>query len=439
MSHNPFHLTNGPWYASQEERRRAQELAERDRQKRERRQELQDAPNAWQSIRGLLEPETGAGTAGLIGASVLPGVGEAIDVADLAAGFQDRDLGRMGWAAGGLLLPAVAGSTLRKIVQRGADKLPVDEASRLARRDEWVEPSAVKDQVYHGTTHVIDEFDPKMGQVESHHGKSMYFSTSPDDVARNYASVSGPDVKHHYQAKVEEIMNRDDLAYGNPAHEAQAAAEAEALVFGPHQGATIPAHLRLKNPVDTREGGTFFEWNEEYLRDLDEWTEAEGPLVDLMESVTQVAWEFGVDADLIANAVYEHAIDHGGISAQDFERILRSGDVAQSSGLYDAIDMFMDEPVGGPGEFLRRVYMDAGYDGTIVDAMEQFGPSATRGGMKGVEDAIHYAVFEPKNIRSPFALFDPSQMESGHLSAGLAGLLGTGMVRAQNRENYVER
>jgi len=434
MSHNPFHLTNGPWYASQEERRRAQELAERDRQQRERRQELQDALNAWQSIRGLLEPETGAGTAGLIGASVLPGVGEAIDVADLAAGFQDRDLGRMGWATAGLLLPAVAGSTLRKIVQRGADELPVDEASRVARRDEWLEPSAVKDQVYHGTTHVVDEFDPKMGHPESHHGRSMYFSTSPDDVARNYARADGPDLTQHYESKVDEIMGRDNLSYDNPAHEAQAAAEAEALVFGPHQGATIPAHLRLKNPVDTREGGTFFEWNEEYLEDLDEWTEPEGSLVDLLRSMDDMAARLGVTIHTVRDSVIDHAIDHRGISAKDFERIMRS-EFWEPGGWYRA----GDDLISSPGEFLRRVYMDAGYDGTIVDAMEQFGPSVTRGGMKEVDDAIHYAVFEPKNIRSPFALFDPSQMESGHLSAGLAGLLGTGMVRAQNRENYVER
>ena len=114
--------TNGPWYASEEERRRVQELAERDRKKRERQQELQDAPSTWQRIRGLLEPETGRGTAGLVGASLVPGVGEAIDAADFAAGFQDRDLSRMGWAAGGLLFPFVAGSTLRKVGEGVAKK-----------------------------------------------------------------------------------------------------------------------------------------------------------------------------------------------------------------------------------------------------------------------------------------------------------------------------
>ena len=84
----------------------------------------------WKDVRGLLEPETGRGTAGLVGASLVPGVGGAIDVADFAAGLQDRDLARMGWATAGLLLPAVAGSTLRKIVQRGGGA--ADEVAEAA-------------------------------------------------------------------------------------------------------------------------------------------------------------------------------------------------------------------------------------------------------------------------------------------------------------------
>ena len=72
--------------------------------------------------REFLEPETPAEMGGLLGASMVPGVGEAIDVADFAAGWKDRDPGRMGWAAGGLMLPFVAGSTLRKVGQEAAQK-----------------------------------------------------------------------------------------------------------------------------------------------------------------------------------------------------------------------------------------------------------------------------------------------------------------------------
>jgi len=71
------------------------------------------APNLWQKVRRLLEPESGAETVGLIGASMMPGVGEAIDIADIAAGIQDRDLGRIGLGAVGLALPFISGRTIR--------------------------------------------------------------------------------------------------------------------------------------------------------------------------------------------------------------------------------------------------------------------------------------------------------------------------------------
>jgi len=406
----------------------------------------QHPQNIWNAVQRFLNPETPAETAALVGTSLLEPAGTAIDATDLYIGLRDRDLPRAGFAGAGLLLPMVSGRLMREggsrtldAIADGADELPMDEASRLARKEEWLEPSSVQDRVYHGTTHNIDEFDPRMGHAESYHGRSLYFSTSPDDVARNYARADGPDLTAHYENKVDEIMSRDDLSYDNPAHKAQAAAEAEALVLGPHQGATIPAHLRLKNPVDTREGGTFFEWNEEYLEDLDEWTEPEGSLVDLLDSLDNVSGKLDMDPGDFKQRVVEHAIDKGGISAKDFERLMRGDSAADPMfDFYDAWDdVIHGTPLGGPGELLRRIYMDAGYDGTIVDAMDQFGNHGF--GMKGVEDAIHYAVFEPQNIRSPFAMFDLSRMDSANIGAGLAGLLAAGSIRSRDRDNYVER
>jgi len=86
--------------------------------------------------REFLEPETPAEMGGLLAASVTEPAGTAIDLADFAIGFKEGDLPRMGWAAGGAALPFVAGSTMRKVLGRGAkaaDELPMDEASRMAR------------------------------------------------------------------------------------------------------------------------------------------------------------------------------------------------------------------------------------------------------------------------------------------------------------------
>jgi hypothetical protein len=74
-------------------------------------------------INRALQPETGGETAALVGASMVPGVGEGIDIADIIAGARTGDLPRMGWGAAGFALPLVAGSTLRKIAQRGARRI----------------------------------------------------------------------------------------------------------------------------------------------------------------------------------------------------------------------------------------------------------------------------------------------------------------------------
>jgi hypothetical protein len=140
----------------------------------------------WKGVRGLLEPETPAEMGGLIGASLLPGVGEAIDVADFAAGLQDRDLGRMGWAAGGLLLPFVAGSTLRKVGQRigrrakAADEqrdlfaLPMDEVSRMARAEEAGFDTTRR--LYRGTV----EQGAKKATPSVEAGSGVFLTDNPD-------------------------------------------------------------------------------------------------------------------------------------------------------------------------------------------------------------------------------------------------------------------
>jgi len=74
-------------------------------------------------INRALQPETAGETAGLVAASMVPGVGEGIDMADIIAGARTGDIPRMGWGAAGLALPLVAGSTLRKVAQGAARRI----------------------------------------------------------------------------------------------------------------------------------------------------------------------------------------------------------------------------------------------------------------------------------------------------------------------------
>ena len=134
-------------------------------------------PSLWQRIRGLLEPETGRGTAGLIGASVVEPMGTAIDAADFAAGFQDRDLSRMGWAAGGLLVPLVAGSTLRKVGPKLKKSL-----------------KAIKERNY---LEDLSEVTPNLYRQESP-GEAMrhlpFAQSSADDVGSRLYMANTPDL-----------------------------------------------------------------------------------------------------------------------------------------------------------------------------------------------------------------------------------------------------
>ena len=484
-------------------------------------------------VEEFLEPETPAEMGGLLAASVTEPAGTAIDLADLAIGFRERDIPRMLMAGGSAMLPLVSaagikgllrstqearkvgpynpelhlnrmkaairrgmrtesgelvdedvveqladhvtelysqeggdidlllrnageyvpdelrgafekavlsiegGASIPPIVRgaRAADELPMDEASRVARREGWLDPSHVKERVLHGTTHEFDAFDATRGVPESHHGQSIYFTDQPSDVGRNYASAEGPDLTGRIEREFENVLDELDedpgiLAITDPDRgavlEAKALRIARERVVGP-AARTIPAHLRLTNPVDTRPGGTHFDWKTEYLEDVDDWTEPEGALNDIMEGMQEVGDNNGIDVDDMLAKVQEQALDYDGISAEDFEKIVRRDDY-----VYDGFDQLTGEPLGGAGEFLRRVYQRAGYDGTIVDAEATFGRRARGvGGMEGVESATHYAVFDPKNIRSPWAAFDPAQAESANLLAGGAGLLGAGMARRQ--------
>jgi hypothetical protein len=64
-------------------------------------------------INRMLQPETGAETAGLIGASMVPGVGEAIDVADIGLGLRERSPSRVLTGLAGLAIPFATGTTIR--------------------------------------------------------------------------------------------------------------------------------------------------------------------------------------------------------------------------------------------------------------------------------------------------------------------------------------
>ena len=264
--------------------------------------------------REFLEPETPAEMGGLLTASVVEPAGTAIDLADIAIGFKEGDLPRMGWATAGLFAPWVAGSTMRKVLGKGAkaaDELPMDEASRMARAESQGFDTGTT--FYHGTRADIDEFNPNPRDAYDSGwlGRGTYVTTNPA-TASAYAGMKAG-------AGGERVM---------------------------------PMYARL---------------NDMKILDVDHSAKIVGQRVEM---------------DQGREAARRWAADH------------------------------TDE--------LRA----QGYDGVRVTyKAENVGSSAG-------EELL---VFDPENLRSHSARFDPSKFESASLIAGGAGLLGVGMARQRER------
>jgi len=80
------------------------------------REEDPDEDSLWRKLRRLVEPEGLGETGALVGASFVPGLDIGIDLVDLTAAIEDKDLSRALWATAGLAIPVASGTTLKQLV-----------------------------------------------------------------------------------------------------------------------------------------------------------------------------------------------------------------------------------------------------------------------------------------------------------------------------------
>ena len=327
-----------------------------------------------------------------------------------------------------------------------AKGLDMSQAGRMGRRKQWeVEshPEVKGQDWYHGTTHDFDRFS-STGNPEGHHGGGAYFSSSPDDVARNYATTTGADLTSKIERRAEQIAydietalddaDFDALArmgiskekamseqYNLISRESERIARAE--IAGKSEGATIRAAVRAKNPVVVNgmeripEGrgisrakpkarSTFWDINDGYDEALDEFGEPSGPAADLIEQTRNALNDIGFDqTDDVVSRLYEKAMDGNGLSADDFERIMRNEPAS-----------YMIDYDASPGQIIQQVYKAMGHDGIVLrNAERQFA------NMGMSPDTTHLVIFDPSNIRSVNAAFDPERAASPILTAGIGG------------------
>lgn len=472
----------GPWYPSERERERVQRKAERDRKKRERRQELRDAPDPWESMRGFLEPETGAGMGALLGTSMLPVAGEAIDIADIVAGIQDRDPWRIGFGGLGLLMPFVAGSTLRKLAQRGgraADELPMDEASRMQRATD--QGFDVETPVYHGTARPdrIEEvggFDPDRATS----GPSAFFTEDPE-IASRYATnkldtsrlLEGSGFNEMFEfdigggqtARLDNLWNNLDFKtrrtlrenLGRVTEDELGSSRAGDLVWGEGPGGKRHWEFTLQqsggDPIKAAQdiwlnAGTLHGFEEKFLDVLE--------MAGLPRSMMRYDDPFLQTPGVVKAVLRKGKIFDAQGTTDESKKVLRVL-IARLRKLSQ--ERIPDAEVGGtdmwakdtryrtPGDWADALEadLDAGKNSyawtSIPDEVSEeirrmgYDTILDMGGKMGGQPSNVWIPLDPSGIRSPWAAFDPAKSGSANLLYGTGALLGTGAIRRERNGN----
>ncbi len=364
----------------------------------------------------------------------------------------------------------------------GKNVLSMDNAARMERAAS--QGFDTDTPLYHGTLRQFDGFQKTSDMdgrghdgtyaSEGHHGAGIYLTTSPADASHNYANKLGPDQRNKIDALAERLetegfgdnveaaeflVDLDDaelarlgdpelrnLVNDIPAQNAttgdyealedyldrldlsEIASKVAEIRLMDHDGLVIPVVARGKNLVRIKgKDETIFDYVEGYNEELDDYDEATGAAVDLIKATVSSLRDEGLDleADELSSALYMEAMESGGLSASDFESIVRRSTAAQN-----AIDYELS-----PGMMIQDGYRALGYDG-----IEMRNPGGTFQGMQGmgVSDK-HYVIFDPKNVRSRFAKFDPENAGSSDLLSSRGVPLPPSAEGARERQQNVIR
>jgi len=268
--------------------------------------------------------------------------------------------------------------------------------------------------VYHGSTHSFEAFSLKPGNPENWYGKALYFTDSPEDVGRNYATPDSPDLRVRIDKRTEQLMDRlvdeleqelgEALNWNDPRKDRlfqDAKSQATRELMGP--GAiSYKLYLRIERPVVVRQGGgTYFEI------DHNERTGKEtGSGMRLYRAVMKAAGQLNLPN---SDEIWRQSVsaDEGmteGFTAQQFDENLRHSDAMMEARDWDATN---------EGEFLSLVYRLAGYDGII---MEDAG--ATFHNMGIPPGTRHYIIWNPRQAKSAIGNTGTWSTRTPRLTAG---------------------
>jgi hypothetical protein len=255
---------------------------------------------------------------------------------------------------------------------------------------------------YHGSFRDIKRLDPSVGSTESHAGKGIYSTDSPEDASRNYASIYGPDPSGRVARGMDELEKDWRKTHGRMRDENLTPRQQDILLRNTigtdNLGVVYPLKVRSDKSIHLDKP----EKNEAMLGPFQHYDEATDTWTDTKQTpkFNEALDDFrGKGGD--ANPIYEFVQDYGGNdefpARQLFKVIKKEGD---ESGLYDP---FTGDIVSGgvaAGDFMKHFGVDE------IRHTPQFNSLELNIGKE------HTISMNPDNVRSRFAAFDPFRKSS---------------------------
>lgn len=344
--------------------------------------------------------------------------------------------------------------TLLNYLLSAAGIVPGVPAARMVDRMRRAKEQGfdVDTELFHGSTHDIEEMRPDRLNPEGHFGAGYYTTTSPDDASKNYGGM-GPDLTARIEQQAEQnaqkLENRFeefgrkkvvDALYQKTGELRIASAKvadmddqdaaleigrvlARRKLKGSNEGVVYPLVGKSEKPFNISEDGdTFLSYErrqldpEDYLDEADGDMdlaqdlayedsfnfEPEGELVEFMDAIRRDPRIDDDGAQRIIEQIEEKAFDYEGISAKELDDIMRN------------TEFYAEDEAGAliNNEVYRQAIEKAGFDSIIHDG-DIFRGMDIEPGTK------HQIFFKPEQLRSKNAEFDPDKIDDPFLLSGL--------------------
>jgi hypothetical protein len=274
---------------------------------------------------------------------------------------------------------------------------------------------------YHGSLRDIKKLDPRLGSTESHAGRGVYSTDSPEDASLNYASIYGPDVSGRVERGLEERDKDFRKIYGRMRDEVLTPRQQEIIL----RNAAGADNLGVVYPLRVRSDKSIHldapESNPVLVGPFEQYDEATGTYIDtpLTEKFREALDEFG-ELGGEANPIYEVVQDGDGpVPARDvFNAVKKTGN---ETGLYDP---YTGDIVSGgvaAGDFVKHFGIDE------IRHTPEFRNQQLNIGNE------HTISLNPDNVRSRFAAFDPFRKDVA--TAAAMGVLAPDLLAKEKDED----